>query len=53
MENLGYLIAAYALVWAGVFVYLFSLQRGQNKLREEIESLKKMVSSDRKSKTAD
>ena len=48
MANLGYLVAAYALIWAGVFVYLFSLQRGQNRLREEIESLKKMVAAPKK-----
>ena len=47
MENLGYLIAAYALVWAGVFVYLFSLQRSQNRLRRELESLKKMMQENR------
>lgn len=43
MANLGYLIAAYILVWAGIFIYLFGLQRNQNRLRKELESLRKIM----------
>ncbi len=43
MTNLGYFMAAYILVWAGVFIYLFGLQRSQNRLRKELESLKKIM----------
>ncbi len=47
MANLGYLIAAYAIVWAGVFIYLFGLQRSQNRLKKELESLKKTMEGKR------
>ncbi len=43
MTNLGYFMAAYILVWVGVFVYLLELQRNQNRLKKELESLKKMM----------
>ena len=40
MENLGYLLAAFAVVWAVLFGYLFLLLSGQRRLRREINSLK-------------
>jgi CcmD family protein len=27
IENLGFIVAAYVLVWGGIFVYLISLRR--------------------------
>ncbi len=50
MTNLGYFIAAYILVWVGVFIYLLELQRNQNRLRKELESLKKMMGEGRDEK---
>ena len=43
MENAGYLIAAFAVVWAAVFGYVFSLFNRQRKLRREIDSLKEVL----------
>ena len=40
MENLGYLFAAFAIVWAVIFGYVLSLSRRQRQLRREIDSLK-------------
>lgn len=40
MENAGYLFAAYAVVWAGVFAYVLFLSGRQSRLRQEINSLK-------------
>ncbi len=40
MENAGYLLAAFTIVWAVVFGYLLSLFNRQRKLRREIDSLK-------------
>ena len=48
MENLGYLFAAYTVIWAVVFGYVFYLYRKQRKLQREIDSLKSPVD---KSKT--
>lgn len=40
MENAGYLFAAFAVIWAAVFGYVFSLFSRQRKLLREIDSLK-------------
>lgn len=40
MENAGYLFAAFAIIWAGVFGFVLSLVNRQRRLRREIESLK-------------
>ncbi len=42
MENAGYLFAAFTIVWALLFGYLFSLVSRQRKLRREIDSLKEV-----------
>lgn len=46
MENLGYLLAAFAIVWAVMFGYVFMLSRRQGQLRREIELLKKQRSGE-------
>lgn len=40
MENAGYLLAAFVIVWAVVFGYVLVLFNRQRGLRREIESLK-------------
>lgn len=40
MENGGYLLAAFATVWAVVFTYVLFLSARQAKLRREIDALK-------------
>jgi len=40
MENAGYLFAAFTIIWAVVFGYLFLLFNRQRRLRREINSLK-------------
>jgi CcmD family protein len=44
VENLGYLFAAFAVVWAITFGYLLVLLARQRTLRREIDSLKKVLS---------
>jgi CcmD family protein len=39
-KNLGFLFAAYFIVWLLIVGYLFSLSRRQKKLTQEIEALK-------------
>lgn len=41
-KNLGFLFAAYFIVWLLIVGYLFSLSRRQKKLAQEVESLKQM-----------
>lgn len=44
MENLGYLMAAYTVIWAVVFGYVLFMQRKQRSLQRQIERLQESVS---------
>lgn len=46
MENAGYLLTAFIVIWAVCFVYIFFMQRKQRKLEREIHVLKKSVTAD-------
>lgn len=39
MDNLGYLFAAFAVIWIVVFGYILVLMNRQKKLKREIEKL--------------
>jgi CcmD family protein len=39
MDNLGYLFAAFAVIWAVVFGYILILMNRQKKLKRDIEKL--------------
>lgn len=43
MENAGYLLAAFAIIWVAVFGYVISLYTKQRKLMREIDSLKEIL----------
>jgi CcmD family protein len=43
MENAGYFFAVTGIIWAGVFGYLLYLMGRQNRLRQEIDTLKQLV----------
>ena len=38
-----YLFAAYAAVWAGLFVYLLRLERRSRELEEELRELRRLL----------
>jgi CcmD family protein len=40
MENAGFLFAAYTIIWAAVFGYVFFLVRRQAGVRRQLESIK-------------
>ncbi len=40
MENLGYLLAAYTVIWAVVFGYILYMQRKQRRLQRQTDMLK-------------
>lgn len=40
MQNLGYLFAAYTIVWGLLFLYVHSVARRQRALQKEIAALK-------------
>ena len=42
MDNLDYLFAAFAIVWAALFAYVFFLSLKQRQLRNDIEMLEKL-----------
>jgi CcmD family protein len=39
MENAGYLLAAFGVIWLGLLLYVFVLTQRQAKLRRDIELL--------------
>jgi len=43
MENLGFLLAAYTIIWAVVFGYVLFMQRKQRRLQRQIDLLHKSV----------
>ena len=43
MENLGYLVAAYTIIWIAISAYVLILYRRQRQLRREIDSLKEKI----------
>ena len=43
MENLGYLFAAYTVIWAVVFGYVLFMQRKQKRLQHQIDLLRESV----------
>lgn len=43
MTNLPYLFVAYAIIWAGLFVYMLHLGRRSHELEEEIRELKRQL----------
>jgi len=43
MENAGYLFAAFSIIWASFFVYIFVLWQRQRQLRQEIDALKELL----------
>lgn len=43
MENLSYLFAAFAVIWAGLLAYVLFLSQRQRQLRRDIDQLKGMV----------
>ena len=43
MENMSFLFAAYTIIWAVVFGYVFYLYRKQRELQREINLLKETV----------
>ncbi len=46
MDNLGYLFAAFAIVWFGFFVYIWILFQRQNRLRRDIDLLKESIAKE-------
>jgi CcmD family protein len=47
MENAGYLLAAFIIIWAVVFGYIIFMQLKQRKLGREIELLKDSINASR------
>lgn len=43
MENLSYLFAAFAVIWVGLFAYVFVLVQRQRRLRRDIDWLKETL----------
>ncbi len=46
MKNLGFLFAANAVVWGGIFLYVFSLMKRNQSLRKDLDLLKESLSKE-------
>jgi len=40
---MGFMVAAYLVVWAGLFLYVFWLARKSRKLAEEVKALREAI----------
>ncbi|MCL2149575.1 MAG: CcmD family protein [Dehalococcoidia bacterium] len=45
--NANYIAAAFAVVWVGVFIYVFALMQKERNLRRNLESLKEELKNRR------
>jgi CcmD family protein len=45
-DNLGYLVAAYTIIWVAIAGYVFRLARIQSRIRREIDALRRRVSEE-------
>jgi len=43
MENAGFLFAAFGIIWASFFVYVFVLWQRQRQIRREIDFIKEAL----------
>jgi len=43
MDNAGYIVAAFAVVWVGLFIFIFVLVQREKALRKEISALKESM----------
>ena len=43
MENLGYLMAAYTIIWVVVFGYVLAMQRKQRRLQRQLDRLQESI----------
>jgi len=44
MDSITYLVAAYAVVWVMMFLYLFSISRRERKIQRELIELNRIAS---------
>lgn len=47
MTNMQFLLLGTALVWVGIFLYVLSLIRRQNRTMETLNELRRMLEDDR------
>jgi CcmD family protein len=40
MNDLGYIGLAFAVIWVGIFIYVFGLMQKEKTLRRDIENLR-------------
>jgi len=43
MENMGFLLAAYTVIWAIVFVYILFMRKKQRRLQRQIDMLQESI----------
>jgi CcmD family protein len=43
MENAGYLLAAFIIIWAALLAYTFIIARRQTRMRQDIELIREQL----------
>ena len=46
-NNLGYLLAAFGVIWVGLFAYVLVLLRREKRLRRDVATLKESLGKER------
>jgi CcmD family protein len=47
MNNLVYLVAAYAFAWLAIFAYLYGIAQRQRRLELELETLQRILQAEK------
>jgi CcmD family protein len=47
MDDLGYVFAAYSIIWAIVFLFVLSLYRKERRLRRDVDRLHALLDEDK------
>jgi len=47
LNNVNYIVAAFAVVWAGLFIYIFALMQKERAIRRDLNSLKEELKVNR------
>jgi len=46
VSNLGYFLAAFLVIWATVFAYVYGIARRQRNLEQEVRALREVMERD-------
>ena len=48
MSDMEYLFVAYVIIWGGIILYIFRIQRNQRNMKKQLRILREVISDGRK-----